>query len=365
MRMRRLGDSPADYRIVAFDARNGSRKEVVRGLVAKYSPTGHLLWVTSDGTLHAQRFDLDRLELTGAVETIATGLAVAGFGVTDLALSPSGDLLYVPGSIRNGFSQLDWVSRDGVKTPLDTSMVDGLVNTMSLSPDGSAIALELLRTADVSSTSRIWVKPSAGGPTQLVTTENRSSWGPIWTPDGRDLLYHSAADGSELYRRRADGSGAPVLLARMKRTGSGMTMLRDGRTLVLTGEVETGQRMELLKFRTGLDSVATPLLASPGGERSPVLSPDGRALAYVSNESGKPEVHVRPFPDVDSRKLQVSVDGGTNPRWNPAGGELFYLSTAGDLIAAPVETSPALKVGRVVRLFTPIGFQGEIGRAHV
>ncbi|HEY6224870.1 MAG TPA: protein kinase [Gemmatimonadales bacterium] len=360
LRVRSLGDAPSDYRIVAFDTHDGSRKDLVRGLVARYSPTGHLLWVTADGVLRAQRFDLDRLELMGAAETLASGLRIAGFGASDLALSSTGDLLYVPGGIRSGFFQLDWVSRAGAKTPVDSTTVDGVVGAISLSPDGSAVALELLRPSDLSSVSRIWVKRLGGGPTQVVTTENRTSQDPIWAPGGRDLLYHSA-DGTEIYRRRADGSGSAELVARAPPGTLGMTLLKDGKTLVLRGNFVTGRRGELYKVRLGSDSIATPLLANPGGERSPVFSPDGRWLAYVSSESGSPEVYVRPYPDVDARKVQISVDGGTAPRWNPARGELFYLSASGDMMAARIETAPALKVSGVTRLFTPIGFQGGDG----
>jgi len=360
VRVRSLGDAPSDYRIVALDTRDGSRKDLVRGLVAKYSPTGHLLWVTSDGTLHAQRFNLARLELSGSVETLANGLAIAGFGATDLALSSAGDLLYVPGGLRNGFFQLDWVSRAGIKTPVDTTTVDGVVGAIALSPDGSAVALELLRASDLSSVSRIWVKRLSGGATQLVTTENRSSQDPIWAPGGRDVLYHSA-DGTEIYRRRADGSGSAELVAKTPPGKLGMTLLKDGKTLVVRGNFGTGPRDELYKIHLGTDSMPTPLLTNPNGdERSPAFSPDGRWLAYVSTESGRPEVFVRPFPDVESRKLQISTEGGTLPRWNPAGGELFYMSAAGDLMAAKLETAPTLKLNGVVRLFAPQGFQGGI-----
>jgi serine/threonine-protein kinase len=357
VRVRSLGDAPSDYRIVALDTRDGSRKDLVRGLVAKYSPTGHLLWISSDGVLHAQRFNLARLELSGSAETLASGLAIAGFGASDLALSSAGDLLYVPGGLRNGFFQLDWVSREGVKTPVDTTMVDGVVGALALSPDGSAVALELLRASDLSSVSRIWVKRLSGGATQLVTTENRSTRDPLWTPGSRELLYHSEG-GTEIYRRRADGSGSAEMVARTQRGNLfEMAIQRDGKTLVLRS-FPNGQRGELFKIRLGTDSIATPLLANPSGERSPAFSPDGRWLAYVSTESGRPEVFVRPFPDVDSRKLQISTEGGTLPRWNPAGGELFYMSAAGDLMAAKLETAPTLKLNGVVRLFAPQGFQG-------
>ena len=360
VRVRRIGDATSDYRIVALDSRTGSRKELVRGLVAKYSPTGHLLWVTGDGVLHAQRFDLDRLELVGTPMALWNGLAVAGFGASDLALSSAGDLLYVPGVIRSGFSQLAWVARDGARTPVDTTSVDGLIGSMALSPDGSAVALEILRPADAANLSRIWVKRLGGGPTQLVTSENRSSYEPTWTPDGRDLLFNSD-EGAAIYRRRADGSGSAELVARVPNGALGMALHKDAKTLVVRGDAVATGRRQLLKLRLDTDSVPTPLLATPGDETNPAFSPDGRWLAYVSSETGRSEIYVRPFPDVDARKVQISSEGGAAPRWNPAGGELFYISAAGDMMAARVETAPTLKLTGVDRLFTPQGFQGGNG----
>jgi serine/threonine-protein kinase len=360
IRVRSIGDAASDYRIVVLDLRDGSRKELVHGLVAKYSPTGHLLWVTADGSLRAQRFDLDRLALVGEPVSLWNGLAIAGFGAADLALSPAGDLIYVPGAIRSGFSQLAWVTRDGGKTPVDTTSVDGLIGSLALSPDGSSVALEILRPADASNLSRIWVKRLGGGPTQLVTAENRSSLDPNWTPDGRDLLYASD-DGAAIYRRRADGSGSAERVARVPNGALGMALHKDGRTLVVRGDAVATRRRELLRVRLGTDSLPAALFASPGGEASPAFSPDGKWLAYVSTESGRAEVYVRPFPDVDARKLQVSVAGGAAPRWNPAGGELFYISAGGEMMAARVETTPALRVAGVIRLFTAQGFQGGNG----
>ena len=364
-RVRRAGDTPADYRIVAIDLRDGSRKDVVRGVLARYSPTGHLVWVTADGALHAQRFDLDRLELTGAGMSLWNGLAVAAFGAADVAISPAGDLLYVPGVVRTGFSQLSWVSRTGARTAIDTAAMDGLVAGLSLSPDGSAVALELSRPSDPTNASRIWVKPLGGGPIQLVTSDlatsdDRDSFGPGWAPDGRSLLYLTDR-GKSIYRRRADGSGPAELVARVPQGAFGMALNPDGKTLVVRGDVVG--RGGLLKIRLGVDSVPVPLSASGREESAPAFSPDGKWLAYISRESGKDQVYVRPFPDVDARKLQISVDGGRSPHWNPAGSELFYLGPAGEMMAVRLETVPALKVAGTSRLFTAQGFLGGGGGA--
>jgi hypothetical protein len=162
VRVRRQGDAESDYTIVMVDTRRGTRKQVVRGVFASYSSTGHLLWVTADGALHAQRFDLDRAELLGAPVVMLNGLGVRGLGATDLALSPLGDLLYVPAAARTGVSDLAWVTRAGTRSRADTTAVDGIVNAMALSPDGSAVALELARSRTPGKV-QIWVKLPGGG----------------------------------------------------------------------------------------------------------------------------------------------------------------------------------------------------------
>ena len=159
--------------------------------------------------------------------------------------------------------------------------------------------------------------------------------------------------------------GATELAARLPRGTVGVALHPDGKTMVVRGEASGARRGRLFKLQLGTDSAPVPLFAVAGGESSPAFSPDGRWLAYVSDESGRAEVYVRPFPDLDTRKIQVSLDGGAAPRWNPDGEELFYLSAAGDMMAARMATTPTLNVTGVTRLFTPQGFQGGGTRASV
>jgi len=355
-RVRRADDAPPDYSIVVLDLQSGSRKQLVRGLVARYSPTGHLVWVTADGSLKAQRFDLDRLELAGAPVTLWGGVAIGGFGAVDLALSAAGDLVYTTGGVSSSFGDLVWVARDGAITRVDDTTEDGLIGSLALSPDGSAVAMDILRTSgDGSGLRRIWVKRLRGGPTELVTSEMSNSRNPVWTPDGRDVLY-STLGGEVVMRRRADGSGTPEPVLREPRGVEELATSPDGATILLRGGADGSGRGDLLHFRVGTDSAPLPLLATSAQEEGPALSPDGRWLAHSSDESGRQQVYVRPFPDVDSRRVQVSVDGGAEPRWSAAGDELFYLSAAGEMMSARVRAAPTLEVSRVDRLFDASGF---------
>ena len=339
MRVRRGGEPLANYSIIAIDLKTGARKELVRGLVARYSPTGHLLWITGEGILRAQRFDLARLELVGEPVTLWSGFLVGGFGAADLVLSREGDAIHTAGAVRTTISNVVWVSREGAIARMDTVTVDGLISAAVLSPSGNAAALVIVRAATGSDLTRVWVKRTDGGPTQLVTSELSNSRNGIWDPTGRDLIYTSLG-GQVIRRRRADGSGDPVDLLREPRGVVGLAMAPDGKTVLLTTPADGPARSDLRAFRPGIDSVSTPVLVSPAVETDPAFSPDGRWLAYSSTESGRYEVYVSPYPNVQSRKVQVSAQGGERPRWNPRGGELFFVDAAGDLMAARVSTTP-------------------------
>ncbi|HLE57753.1 MAG TPA: hypothetical protein VJB15_11775, partial [Rhodothermia bacterium] len=350
-RIRRGGELTSDYTIGVLNLRNGKRKELLHGLVAFYTPAGNLVWVSADGMLHAQKFDLDKLEVTGSQVTPFGGLAVGGFGSVDLALSSRGDLLYVTGEARNTIGALVWVARNGTTTSVDSTEERGLMTQLAMSPDGKSVAMEILRGAGESGLTRIWVKRLDGGPTHLVTSELAHSRNPVWSPDGRYIFYTSR--GGHVMRRRADGSGKEEIITRATDGVTSMTLSRDGSTLLFrTQRVMTSRGGDILQFRIGVDSTPTPLFATAASEDEPTISPDGKWLAYSSDESGQWEVYVRPFPNVDAQKIQISTDGGEAPSWNPAGGELFYLSRpAHDLMSARYGLTPTFDLLRVDRLF--------------
>jgi Tol biopolymer transport system component len=355
LRVRGAGTAMSDWSIVVFDSRDRSRKELVRGVFALYSPaTRHLLWVTADGVLMAQPFDLDRLSLTGEAVRMWEGLAVAGFGAVDVALSSAGDLAYVRGGPVGYLGRLSWVDRSGKVTAADSTNIDGLVRAMALSPDGAAVALAMERPSDANNFARIWVAPMRGGPLQLVTSENRGARCPVWSADGRSLAYLSD-EGTTIYRRRADGSGTAELLATVTRGVNDLTLHPSGRSMVLLGDASGDRRQELLDLRLDGDGIPTTLMGGPVGNYEPSLSPDGRWLAYVSALSGRDEVYVRPYPEVDASLVQVSGDGGGAPRWNRAGGELFYVNDAGAVVSVRYTATDGFRIVGTERLFTPQG----------
>ena len=351
-RVRHTGDEVGDFRIMAVDLRRRLAKFVVQASVARYARTGHLLYVTADGTLMAARFDVDRLELTGPPVLLWRGLGLGAFGVADLALAPTGSLAYST-DYNTTIAEPTWVTRDGTATPVDASWPDGLVFSVALSPDGSQVAAEFQNRQSNRNNPDIWVKRLDGGPLSRLTFEGTYNQRPAWSHDGRDVLFISERGGPPaLYRQRADGSApAQLVVAPSLPVGQGLES-NDGRWLVL----RTSACCDILAMRPGVDSAPQPLLASAFSERSPALSADGRWLAYTSDEAGRFEVFVRPFPDAQSGKWQVSTAGGSSPRWSRNGDELFYLDAANDMQAVRVATRPSFGILTKQRLFSATSY---------
>jgi len=334
-RVRHAGQAPTEYEIVAMKLPGGEAHVLMHGLYARYAAPGQLLVVTGDGKLLAVPFDPDKLAFTGPPVAMLEGMRTGGFE-SNLATSAEGTVVYVSGGSA-GLERAFWVSRDGLATPVDSAWdPQGVLNTVSLSPDGKTLAVGLVRGA----AEDIWVKQLPAGTFSRVTfgdsIHNRVSW----AADGRSVLYLAGSQSSGAPAvTRADGTGTPRILYRGP-MGFGQALAsRDGHWLLLRRAVSEAGNGDIYGLHEG-DSTLTPLLTTPAREGSPALSPDGKWLAYVSDESGKPEVYVRPFPEVGSAKWQVSLSGGFTPVWAHSGKELFYLDDARALIAVTIQPGP-------------------------
>ncbi len=223
---------------------------------------------------------------------------------------------------------------------------------LSLSPDGHQLALAIAgdRTAD------IWIKQLDHGRLSRLTFEEFLKYRPVWTPDGRAVTYlvDPGNNNASIYRRRADGGGAPERLFASTHAVAEALWSRDDQWLVLR---TTTPSRDILGLRPGRDSVPVPLVASPKfEERAATLSPDGRFIAYQSDESGRDEIYVRPFPRTENGRWQVSVSGGEEPLWSHGGREIFFRSPAGEMMAVPVATTPAFSPGTPRVLFSTKGY---------
>ncbi len=364
-RMRHAGDGPGSFDIVAADIESGRRQTVVRAVFARYTSSGHLLHVTAGGTLLSALFDPGKLALSGLPTMLVEGIRVAGgFGAVDLTVSETGTLLYLAGPPASA-SELVWVERDGAVRPVDPNWSEDVaVNALALSPDGTRLAVSARRGSQEGAD--IWVKQLPDGPLTRLTFGESSNYRPAWTPDGRSVLFLSDRDGTDaVYVKRADGTGSAELVVRADRAIGEVLPSPDGNWLVLRTTYAAAGSGDIAAFRTGADTAPTPLWGAEFMEVTPTLSPDGRWLAYVSNESGRPEVYVRPFPDVDAARWQVSTNGGWSPLWAHSGKELFFRgSSSPDMYTVEVQTSPTFVVGETRTLFQTIAELGLVVRLY-
>ncbi len=326
-----------------------ARQVAADGWAAWYLSTGHLAFVRRDRHLMVVPFDLKSLSPRGTpvavLDSVSTEAPIPYF-----AVSASGTAVMRLGAAAQALRfSLVRVDRTGREIPLDSSWTFRVTQFAgnygwSISPDGSRLAIGL----NTQEGDDIWVKPLPRGPATRVTfgagAENR----PRWTPDGRSLTFVSP-DGLSL--RRADGTGRDSLLVRGQ-LDEGL-ISPDGRWIVFrrgASSAASGGR-DIFGFRPGVDSAPVPVLATPYDEMAMSLSPDGRWMAYQSDESGRIEVFIRPFPNTTDQKVQVSSAGGTGPLWARNGRELFYLRDDGIMMAVPVTGAPVLRLGEPEQLF--------------
>ena len=341
--------SPEDD-VGVLDLATGEVRVLFRGLLARYATIGYLVFVTHEGDLRAAAFDQDKLEVTGPTVPLLSGMPVAERG-PDVALSHSGRLVYSPieGS---AVQEIVWVDRNGGATPVEPgwALTPEPNSGPELSPDGQSITIGIAAAGSI----EVWVK-RIGGPFSRLAFEGISQR-PVWSPDGRSVMYSSNVGGDvNLLMKRADGSGgAEVVVDHATRSAWGGRWSSDGEWIVFRTLPEPTR--DILGIRPGVDSVPVALVASDFEETSAVLSPDGRFLAYASNESGAVEIYVRPFPNVDDAKTQVSTDGGREPLWAHSGRELFYKNSSLELAAVTVSTDDGFEVQERRALFTlPVG----------
>ncbi|HXY32566.1 MAG TPA: protein kinase [Gemmatimonadaceae bacterium] len=346
-RLRHESQAAADFEIAVVKLPGGDAQVITRGVYARYSPSGHLLVVTHDGKLLAMPFDEKALKATGPPVALYEGLDAAPFA-GQIAISPTGMLVYETASNASQREAI-WVTRAGEATPVDPQWKpDGTINTIALSPDGKQIALELVKTK-----SDIWVKQLPAGPFSRITFGDTANMRPSWSPDGRNVVYLAdRGDGAGLpFMRRADGVGAPQRLL-VKRMGFGQVAeTPDGQWLVLRRAVSDEGNGDIYAMKMG-DTTLVPLVTTPAREFTPAVSPDGKWLAYASNESGVSEIYVRPFPNAASARWQVSATGGSEPVWAHSGKELFYRNGHNDLVAAQINSSAGFSVGAQTTLFS-------------
>jgi serine/threonine-protein kinase len=356
-----LADSPGEYDGSNIDAQRldtGERRTILKGArMARYTPSGYLVYQRNK-TVLAVKFDARRLEVTGGPFTIQDGVGgdpSSGSGY--FSVSDTGTVAVAPEASLLKSRVLVHVDQSGRETALTAP--PAAINTPRISPDGRQIAFA--------------IGTGSGGDDDLFVLElasqrmQRLTFGqghghPLWTPDGRRIVYTKGRSGATgLAMRAADGSGEEVILLKSPEFLLAASWHPDGKRLAVTNS-QRSIDVEILD--TGAGGKPTPLFASQSaGESTAVFSPDGRYIAYTSTETGTDEVIVETFPP-GGGKWQISTAGGTSPVWDRRGGTLFFVAGQ-SMMAVDVDTRSGFRPGVPRLLFTgPYEVQAVIRRNY-
>ena len=331
-------------KLAALDLESGRLRhldELGEGAQAQYLPSGVLVYGQS-GKLMAVRFDLGARKAAGVPVAVLDGIYLSDYGFPSYALSESGTLAYIPVAVQAMMPVL--VDREG----RERSFTDesGVFEHPRFSPDGKKLAFDV----QMGSKRDIWVYELERGTRSRYTFE-RFNLFPAWTPDGERLAFASQRGDStvdRMYWQPADGSGEGELLRDSKVGGLPSAWSPDGEILAYS-ELTPAGHYDIWMWPRGVEPA--PFLASTFNEAWPKFSPDGRYVAYVSDESGRFEVYVRAYSG--QAKWTVSQEGGSEPWWPRGGRELFYRrgGAVNQVIAVPVETEGSFKMGTPRVLF--------------
>ena len=299
---------------------------------------GFLLYVRVDGALMAAPFDSRTLEAGGPLQVLDSIAARAW--TSPAALSASGSLLYQRGGLATQVVRVD--HRGVARVLLDSARA---YNHPRLSPDGRRLAVEV----GAGGSNEIWIADLGSGTLERLTRGGFNDR-PEWTPDGSRVLYSSSrSKANSLWWQPADGSGPAELVYQGPDAIREGVFTPDGRTIVFRSDTPDSNRDV---FRLSLDGarVPVPILTGIDDDKHPRVSPDGKLLAYTSNETGREEVYLRALSG-RSPRVRVSTGGGGEPLWSPDGRRIYYRAGPA-LMAATVTTSPVLAVTGRDTLFT-------------
>ncbi len=334
------GQNYEDADIVVYSTASAQRKTLQRGgFHARYLPDGHIVYI-HEGTLFVVPFDLKQLEATGQPTPILEAVVAApDNGGAQFSFSQAGTLVYISGRSARQNVSIYWMGREGKFTPLREAPGD--YASPAFSPDGKRLALDIFdgKRED------IWVYELERDTLTRLTFGGDGNRIPIWAPDGQRITYVTAEKGGwDLYWKRADGAGEALRLTETKTLKLPMSWRSDGKVLAFA-QLNPGTSWDILTLTVEGDEKSgwkfgepKPFLNSPFAETGSVFSPDGRWLAYASDESGNLELYVRPFPGPGGR-WQISTGGGGYPVWSRNSKELFYRTTDNKIMVTRYEAS--------------------------
>jgi eukaryotic-like serine/threonine-protein kinase len=342
------GASWDDAAVVVQSLSTTERHVVVQqAFGGRYVAGGYLIY-GFHGTLYGVQLDLAAHRIIGTPGPLVSGVAqmtaMPRWGAFQYWLSNDGTLVYLPEASQGRKSLLVWVDRQGREQPLPAE--PRAYQYPRISPDGQRVALDLRDQQN-----DVWLWDFARS-TLTRLTFGRQSGGPaIWSPDGQHVVFGPDRGGIlNLFWQSANGTGFAERLLTSPNVQYGDTFSPDGSQLVFD-EVDPKTKYDLRVRSMNGGHVSTPLLQTPFNEQSADLSPDGHWMAYQSDESGRAEVYVRPYPDVNAGRWQISTSGGTRPLWSRDGRELFYLDAERRMTVVAVQAQSNFSVGLPTMLF--------------
>jgi eukaryotic-like serine/threonine-protein kinase len=328
-------DDPNSLKIMVHSPKTGEPKELLSGVGARYLPTGHIVYLLGKtNTLCAIPFDVDRLEVTGESVRLIEG--VKKFDVYD-----GGMLAYAPSA--NAASDqriLVWVDRQGKEEQLAAEPKD--YSYFQISPDGTRVAL----TVKNEEKGDIYIWDFVRQNMMKLTLDEAGGGFPLWTPDSKKILFASGRkDAFGIYCKAADDTGEVELLNSLSDlVNIPSSWSADGKDLVIWQTKPGGSNPDIGTLPMEGGKIIKLLLQRKYQEAVPQISPDGRWMAYSSDESGQLEVYVCPFPNVNNGKWKVSTSGGLMQLWSKDGRELLYWAD-NKMMAAVIEPAPTFKPG--------------------
>jgi Tol biopolymer transport system component len=328
--------------VAVHSVNTGEQRNLIQGgTQPHYAASGHLVYAQG-GSLMAVPFDPKHLAVAGAAVPVVEGiLQSTTSGAAQYSISATGSLVYVSGGVQATQHRFVWVNRNGAEQAV-AAPVRAYVFPR-LSPDGRRVAVTI-QGQEV----QLWLYDLSRETLTRFAFEGKFNTNPVWTPDGKRIAFNSNKEGPiNLFWQLADGTGGLERLTTSEYLHFPMSLSPNGQVLAFV-EVNPTTGYDIWMLGLG-DRKAQPFLRTPFNESVPQFSPDGRRLAYVSNESGRWEIYVQPYPG-SGGKWQISTEGGTEPVWNHNGRELFYRS--GDkMMAVEIATQPSFTAGKPRVLF--------------
>jgi serine/threonine-protein kinase len=346
--------------VAVLDLSTGVQKILFRGgSQAQYVSSGHLVYVAAQ-TLHAVAFDLSRLATIGTGIPVVSPVVTLSNGTAEFDIARDGTLVYASGGAGAAPARtLLWVDRTGREEAIKAAPVRPYLYPR-LSPDETRIAIEIRDQEN-----DVWVWNFARETLTRITSDPGLDQAPVWMPDGLRLVFTSTQAGGvgSLFWQAADGTGKAEPLTKSTNNYQRASMALPDPMRVLFWEAGGKTATDVMMLTLEKDRREQPLIQGPLIDRNAEASPDGRWLAYESNDSGQPQVFVVPFPDVNNSKIQVSTVGGAQPLWARNGEELLYIAP-GDpfaLMRVPVKPGTTWTAGTPTKLIEGPYFRGGGG----